>query len=244
MTSALLHQALLTQDASGVRRAMEEGAHPLDRTPTGVNAWEALLGSEESLRRLGGMGPENNDFRSALSDLAQVGPRTFDDAVSGYPTHRQAIALSTFHREVAVARRSTGGIDPLAETLTLGSRFVRSLTEINTMKLGFKYEPEQAQALIAQAKRGLTFQGSQAEAQVSALAQAFVQGRADYSHVVTASRALAAPESQAFASRALAAEADLGPVVFATLESRRQRLAASAPVPDASRPRPNGPSLG
>jgi hypothetical protein len=235
MVSELTFDAVLGPGAVLSPSWQGQAAHPLVKAPSGLNAWEAVMASEEAMRRLGGMGPPSNEARALLSALAQTGPRTVEEAMEGYPTHRQAVAMSAFHTEVARLRKETSGIDPRAETLALGGRFLRGLTEMNTMRLGFGYAPEQAKELIAEAKRSLTFSGSAAEQAMLAAAKGFVAGTVPYAQVVELAQSVAAPASPAFQARATVAPVP----VFEDLAARRQRLLAE--VSPSSRPRHRGP---
>lgn len=231
MTVALLHQALRDSDPHAIRQAMATSAHPLATSPSGQTAWDVVLSSPETLRRVGGMGMDSNELRTVLNELAQQGPRNVAEAVSGFASHRRSIALGAFHRDVAAERRARSGIDPLSETLSLGSRLVRGMAEASAMALAFTTTPAEAQALIAQAKMALRFQGSEAEQQMGQCAQRFVQSEGTYAQAVVQAGLLADETNPAFINRAPAA---IPAPVFETLQGRRQRLEAPpAPAPIA-----------
>lgn len=238
MTVALLHQALRDSDPAAIHQAMALGAHPLDVSPAGQTAWDVVLSTPETLRRVGGMGPDSNELRGVLNGLAQLGPRNITHAMTGFASHRRSIALGAFHREVAAALRAQSGLDPLSETLSLGSRLVRGMAEANAMAVSFTstFTPEQAQGLIAQAKMAIRFVGSEAEQRMAEQAQRFVRGESPYAQAVAQATLVADEASPAFINRA-----PLAPV-FESLEHRRERmtpppLPAPTVVPDRFQPK-------
>lgn len=83
-----LHNALAEERPLAMQAALAAGAHPLDRNADGKNVWEVLLSSSPLL---GGQGTLANDFRHALVTMAEIPPRTPEEAKAVLALERQVI---------------------------------------------------------------------------------------------------------------------------------------------------------
>jgi len=83
-----LHNALVEERPLAMRAALAAGAHPLDRNADGKNVWEVLMSSSSLLRAQGTVA---NDFRQVLAGMAEIPPRTPEEAKDVLALEKQAI---------------------------------------------------------------------------------------------------------------------------------------------------------
>lgn len=90
-----LHSALAEERPSAIRDALKAGAHPLDRNADGKTVWDVVLSSKlstaASAPTLGEVGTAARDFRDTVIQMAQIPPRSFEEALAMFAYEKQAI---------------------------------------------------------------------------------------------------------------------------------------------------------
>jgi len=112
-TSAL-HNALAEQRPIGIRLALLDGAHPLERNADGKNVWDVVLSTPSLIQSLGEPGTAANDLRSAVAQMAQTAHRNFDDTTTVF--HQEKLAIQKQYENTGL----------------IGMRFVRDCISLAT----------------------------------------------------------------------------------------------------------------
>lgn len=234
--NSALHNALAEETPAIIRQALEAGAHPLDHNVDGKNVWDVILSTKVSkpTSTLSEVGTAARDFKDVVSQMAQIPPRNYEEAMALLGYEKQAIekkhqgvasASANFVRDclgLATQIPVSGGLSWLQQHEILHARHANHALE---QRLGGVVPSSEFVGLPSVPAETLALSGNQVSIPLQAGEPALHQGQA--------------------AGRAPQAVSDPSPEApedvfrFATVSERRERLAQPArPTPDA---RPGAP---